>query len=393
LQNEQTQTVSIVFDYFVSTDNNMQQGISKSIALTKEQRENFINRYYKFLLVPIVYGFHRLFFFLTDPFADPLSPRTLYDIIIQNFGLLVFSFIIITGSIRISNRLNQKLPWANSPALRALVQLLAQLMLATVWIFAYQFIIAYVLYQKNLITIIGASQLPPEIRFLLWRFFFSSIMISLLVSIIITARNFRLKAAEIELDTARLKQTTMQAELQSLKLQLDPHFMFNNFSTLSALIEENKEQAQLFVEHLSRVYRYMVQHIHSDTITLQKELRFIDSYMYLINIRHGDHVTLTVNVPEAFLQNGIPPITLQLLIENAIKHNIASAKQPLYISISIQNDRLVVTNNLQRISGSPVTSSKIGLENIKARYRIVSGLEPEVNESSDSFSVTLPLLD
>lgn len=351
-----------------------------------------MNKHYPFFLVPVVFGFHHLFFFLTDPFAHPIRERTLYEIAVQNIGLLFFCSIIIAGSMRITNKLNKKLPWANSPLLRILVQIFAQLVLSTVWIFIYQFIIVMVLFDVNMITLINSPEFTPEIRFIIWRFFFASALVSLLASIIITARNFRMLTAEMKLSAAQLKQTAIQAELQSLKLQLDPHFMFNNFSTLAALIEEDKAQAQAFVENLSRVYRYMIQNIHSDTISLQKELKFIESYVYLISIRHGSNVSVAVQVPDEYLEKRIPPITLQLLIENAIKHNIASSRQPLRITLSVFGNALVVQNNLQRIPNATQTSSQIGLENIKARYRIVSGLVPEVRESDDSFSVWLPLL-
>jgi LytS/YehU family sensor histidine kinase len=182
--------------------------------------------------------------------------------------------------------------------------------------------------------------------------------------------------------------------LQSLKLQLDPHFMFNNFSTLSELISEDRALAQAFIEHLSKVYRYMILNIHYNTISVQKELKFIQSYIYLITIRHGKNVVIDIDVPDAALEKQLPPITLQLLIENAIKHNIASESQPLYVSITVDHgQRLVVVNNLQRITGGSIHSSQLGLKNIRERYRLVSGQLPEIHVSDDTFRVLLPLLD
>lgn len=359
----------------------------------KERWAEYMNKHYTYFLVPVVFGFHKLFFFLTDPYAEPLRERTLLEATVQNIGLILFSFIIINGSIRITNRLNERLPWASTPALRVVVQIFAQLTLSTVWIFIYQFIIVLVLFDINMFTLINSPEFTPEVRFMIWRFFFASAMVSLFTSLIVTGRNFRMQTAEMKLQAVQLKQTATQAELQALKLQLDPHFVFNNFSTLSALIEEDKVLAQSFVENLSRVYRYMIQNIHSDTITLQKEVKFIESYIYLISIRHSDNVRVHVNIPEDYLQKRIPPITLQLLLENAIKHNIATSKQPLDITFSVTDNRLRVCNNLQRIPNPPHSSSQIGLENIKARYRIVSGQEPEIRETSDSFCVSLPLLD
>lgn len=359
----------------------------------KEKWVDYINRHYRIFLVPVVFGFHKLLFFLTDPFAEPLRTRTLYETAVQNIGLLIFSVVIIQGSVRITNRLNQRLSWDNTPALRAIAQVFAQLILSTVWIFIYQYIVVRVLYKINIFSVMGSADLTPEVRFAMWRFFFASALVSLIVSIILTARNFRIQTAEMKIQAAQLKEIATQAELQSLKLQLDPHFVFNNFSTLSALIEVDKELALTFVENLSRVYRYMIQNIHHDTITLQKEVKFIESYIYLMSIRHSNNVVVNINISPEHLQKRIPPITLQLLIENALKHNIATTSQPLYISITTHDNTLQVTNTLQRLANLAPSSSKIGLANIKARYSIVSGKEPVITETSHAFTVTLPLLD
>jgi LytS/YehU family sensor histidine kinase len=234
-----------------------------------------------------------------------------------------------------------------------------------------------------------------------WRYFIVSIAITIMLNSAVTARYFlrrwrdsMLEAAQLKLHAAELKEIAMRAELQSLKLQLDPHFMFNNFSTLSELISEDRALAQAFIEHLSKVYRYMILNIHYNTISLQKELKFIQSYIYLITIRHGKNVVIDIHVPDAALEKQLPPITLQLLIENAIKHNIASESQPLYVSITVDNrQRLVVVNNLQRITGGSIHSSQLGLKNIRERYRLVSGQLPEIHVSDDTFRVLLPLLD
>lgn len=353
----------------------------------------FINKYYKYFLIPIVFFTHKLLFFLTDPYAQPIRKLTFQESFIQNLGLLFFSFILVYGSVRNVNRLNKRLPWAASPILRLIAQVFVQLMLSTIWIFIYLFVVVKMLFDVNIFSLITSPDLTPGIRFVIWRFFFTSALVSLFVSLIITGRNFRMETAEMKIQAAQLKQIAAQAELQALKLQLDPHFVFNNFSTVSALIEEDKALAQSFVENLSRVYRYMVQNIHSDTITLQREVKFIESYIYLISIRHGDNVRIKVNIPEEFLQKRIPPITLQLLIENAIKHNIASHTKPLNINIGVADDMLRVSNNLQRFSNPSQISTRIGIENIKSRYRIVSGKEPVVIETADDFIVELPLLD
>lgn len=190
-----------------------------------------------------------------------------------------------------------------------------------------------------------------------------------------------------------LKETALQAELRALKLQLDPHFLFNNFSMLTQLIQTDKEGALQFLGNLSRVYRYVLASSKKDIISLDEELKFVESYFHLIKIRHGEAVNLHININKEDTLKGIPPVTLQLLIENAIKHNIATEKQPLLLVItSSEKGYIAVSNNLQRINiHYPVTN--MGLSNIAERYQLLEGVKPEVAEKDNEFIVKLPLLN
>lgn len=198
---------------------------------------------------------------------------------------------------------------------------------------------------------------------------------------------------KLEILSHRLKENALQSELEVLKLQLDPHFLFNNFSILTQLIETNKEAAQEFLSNLSKVYRYILTAGKKDVVSLDRELKFVDTYFHLIRIRHGATIHLSVNVSDAEKRRGIPPVTLQLLLENAIKHNISTLKQPLYISITgTDTDRIIVKNNLQRIN-IDYKSTGMGLNNIKERYQLLEGKAPEIMETPTSFEVQLPLLN
>ncbi len=190
-----------------------------------------------------------------------------------------------------------------------------------------------------------------------------------------------------------LKETALQAELKILKLQLDPHFLFNNFSMLTQLIQTNKQDALLFLGNLSRVYRYVLASSKKDITTLDDELRFVENYFHLIHIRHGASVNLVVAVKEEHKRKGMPPVTLQLLIENAIKHNIATEQQPLNIRIeSTEGDAITVRNNLQRIN-IDYPGTGLGLTNIAERYQLLGGIKPEIVVTDSAFVVTLPLLN
>lgn len=197
---------------------------------------------------------------------------------------------------------------------------------------------------------------------------------------------------KLELHTHQLKENALQSELEILKLQLDPHFLFNNFSILTQLIETNQKGAQEFLSNLSRVYRYILTTGKKDMIALQDELKFVEMYFHLIKIRHGDTMFLDINISEADKRKGIPPVTLQLLLENAIKHNISTVKQPLYLAIESYKDKaIVVKNNLQPIN-IDYKSTGLGLKNIKERYQLLQEEIPEIRKTQTSFEVQLPLL-
>ncbi|HVI45785.1 MAG TPA: histidine kinase [Chitinophaga sp.] len=194
------------------------------------------------------------------------------------------------------------------------------------------------------------------------------------------------------LETSTLKQVVLESQLQSLKLQLDPHFLFNNFSTLSSLISEDPGKAQEFLESLSQVHRYMLFNLNKNIVPLTSELEFIDAYIYLIRIRFGNNVDISINGACHPTHPGIPPIALQILIENAVKHNIASKTHPLKITILLEEEFVTVSNNVRKIP-SIVHSSKVGLKNIMDRYLLLSDKTPVITATGQEFTVKLPLLD
>ncbi|WP_420150553.1 sensor histidine kinase [Spirosoma sp.] len=195
------------------------------------------------------------------------------------------------------------------------------------------------------------------------------------------------------LDTESLKKAKMQAELDALRQQVNPHFLFNGLNTLTALISEDPQKAEVFSEELSTVYRYLLRSNDSPLVPLTSELKFIHSYYHLLKTRHGDSLSIITNIsPEAEAQQ-LPPLTLQLLIENAVKHNIISASKPLTISLSTdQNHRLVVSNNLQRKLGNRVLSNGVGLSNILTKYQMLGQPAPIIEDNGHEFRVTLPLI-
>ncbi len=188
-----------------------------------------------------------------------------------------------------------------------------------------------------------------------------------------------------------LKRESLKAQLDALKTQVNPHFLFNNLNTLTAIIPDTPDQAIEFVQQMSKVYRHILEVQDEKTIPLKDELDVLRAYGFLLKTRFGDNLDIDIDVPEEKLQQQIVPLSLQLLMENAIKHNIVSAAKPLKIKVFAENGHLLVSNNLQ-IKNQLIESTGIGLQNIRNRYKLFSNDEVKVDESGDSFTVSIPLI-
>lgn len=189
-----------------------------------------------------------------------------------------------------------------------------------------------------------------------------------------------------------LKQESLKAQLNALKTQVNPHFLFNNLNTLVSVIPENPDQAVKFVQQLSKVYRHILEVQDEQSIPLKDELDVMRAYAFLLQTRFGENLDITIDVPEEKLKKKIVPLSLQILMENAIKHNIVSSDKPLKVSVSALNGRLVVSNNLQK-KNQVNESTGIGLDNIRNRCRLLGNEQVEVTESGSNFTVSIPLID
>jgi hypothetical protein len=187
-----------------------------------------------------------------------------------------------------------------------------------------------------------------------------------------------------------LRNESLQAQIRALKTQVDPHFLFNNLNTLSSVVHSDPAKAEQFIQQLSRLYRHMLEMEETTLITVKEELGLLNAYVYLLKTRFGDSLQVNIDVDAAWHEKKIIPFALQILVENAIKHNIVSAARPLTVRIEVMKDRLVVTNNLQR-KLQPVESTGKGLENINGRIRLLHHPEMEYIVTADHYIVTLPL--
>ncbi|MVM37654.1 hypothetical protein GO730_08660 [Spirosoma sp. HMF3257] len=189
----------------------------------------------------------------------------------------------------------------------------------------------------------------------------------------------------------RLKKRKLQLQLDTLKSQINPHFLFNSLNSLSSLIYDNPQQAENVVDEISSVYRYLLRANDGELTTLGRELQFIQSYFHLLKTRYGTCLDLQILVEERQSELKLPALTLQLLLENAVKHNIMLPDRPLRVVIEAKSHSLIVRNNLQR-KNTPVLSNRIGLTNIATKYRLLGEGDLSILEADGQFVVTLPLL-
>jgi len=216
-------------------------------------------------------------------------------------------------------------------------------------------------------------------------------MIVLLWSAIYENIYFYYQLKQTLLEKEQAKRDHVRSQLEGLRNQVNPHFLFNSLNTLMNIIAEDQRLAIRYLKKLSKVYRYILDIRRDEVIPLQDELDFIHSYVFLQKERFRGNLEVTFDIPEAVLQHKIVPLSLQILFENAIKHNVISSKKPLHIDVFVRDEKVIVQNNLQR-KNQTMPSTKVGLENVRNRYRLVTDETVTVNETAEYFEVALPLI-
>ena len=275
----------------------------------------------------------------------------------------------------------ERLSWETEPRKK----IMAALVVALLWP-----IISYYLFNLYLFEpILGIPcELESKENII---FLIITLNITLLINAIMVANEFFKHWRKSTLEKEALKRITVSAEFESLKNQINPHFLFNALNTLASLIEEEPQIASRFVQKLSSVYRYLLSQRDKELVSLGEELDFLKSYIFLYQIRFGENFRVEINIAPQWLHKEIVTLSLQMLLENAVKHNVISKEKPLVVNISIADNKLCVCNNLQ-VKTILTESNGIGLQNIKSRYAILSEETVEIKVSNDNFLVCLPLI-
>lgn len=219
---------------------------------------------------------------------------------------------------------------------------------------------------------------------------FTAVAIALFITFFFTSRSFLLNWRQSEIDAERLKKESISAQYESLKNQVNPHFLFNSFNVLSHLVYDDQDKAVKFIKQLSQVYRYVLDTREKELVSLDDELSFLDSYVFLQQIRFERKLDIQITL--SGVVSFVAPLALQMLIENAIKHNVVSADDPLHIRIYSEEGFICVENNLQKKRSSSEPSAGVGLENICKRYEFLTERKAVITKTEGLFIVKLPMI-
>ncbi|WP_326378829.1 sensor histidine kinase [Myroides pelagicus] len=300
-------------------------------------------------------------------------------------------------SLYLDSKLNSKIPWTSKPLKRLIIQIIIQII---------GVLTVIVILDTIILHIIDFNPPTKEELRGFYQWVIATILIVLMISSFSTgafllqnwkttaieAAEHKLKATEFELKATQQKQVAAEAELQALRLQLDTHFVFNNLSVLSELILEDQQLGYDYAENFTKVYRYLLVNSKKNLITVEEELKFLNSYLFLIKNRIGQGIVFEINIDKEKLSLKLPPLSLQLLIENALKHNRTLSDNPLKVKIySTNQDELIVVNNLLPLIAK-AQSASVGLNNITNRYALVSNKKPYIKKGKDTFTVKIPII-
>ncbi|MBT8377582.1 MAG: histidine kinase [Bacteroidia bacterium] len=223
------------------------------------------------------------------------------------------------------------------------------------------------------------------------QFYVIALLITLVISLFFHALYYYRELQKNKVKEQKVIAGTASAKFDALKNQLDPHFLFNSLNVLTSLIEENPENAQKFTTALSKVYRYVLEQKNKELVTVDEELDFARTYMSLLKMRFEDSIIFEIPEKAQNPESKVVPLSLQLLLENAVKHNMVTSSKPLTIKIYEDSDHLVVMNNLQP-KQIVKKSSGVGLENIKQRYNLLTNKKVIINQEAKRFAIALPML-
>lgn len=284
------------------------------------------------------------------------------------------------GNEIITCRLDTFISWVNKPVKRFLIGLISMLVYTAgvstlnTWVF---------------VEYIKSPDLNMSFRTVIIPVITISVGITVIIMLIFLSKGFLESWRQAAINEEKLRRENIASQYEALKNQVNPHFLFNTLNALSSLIYEDREKAVEFLNRFSEVYRYVLDSKDKEVVPLHNEIDFLKSYLFLLNSRYEKN--LEVDLDETLKEGYVPPMAVQLLVENAVKHNIIADNAPLRISIRKENENIVVVNNMNPKNESQ-NKNGIGIENIQSRYSILSGQPVTIINDGSIFSVSIPIL-
>jgi len=326
------------------------------------------------LIIPIIIGF--IIALLSYP-QGFLSAKFIPFLVIYS---LAIGIPFMKTYEYIEWKLEQYIPWLTKPNLRFFLTAFLEIIIGILILTAVNYLI-FIVIQKQEIDILF-SKTSEGLKYL--------IIFTIIGTIIINSSHFFKSWKQAAVNEEKLKREKLAIEYEALKNQVNPHFLFNSLTALSSLVYSDQQKAVTFIREFSNVFRYVLESREKEVVDFATEKKLLESVSYLNRIRYEDSLQIKINLSEA-TDKYIIPMALQMLLENAIKHNSISANKPLKVEIMEEKGYVVVKNNLQP-KKSEIVSNKIGLENIKSRYKYLSDKDVLVEKSNVEFIVKIPIL-
>lgn len=311
---------------------------------------------------------------------------TINNALVREFlNYLLYGVVLTVINVLFFNYFDKDIDWENNRFRKYRIPLgfIIGLVLTLIGIFLIRFV-TVVAFQQKTFSYFISNENPAH--------YYVSLFIAFVISVIFHAFYFYKSVQESKVKQQKIIANTASAQFESLKNQIDPHFLFNSLNVLSSLIEENPDSAQNFTTSLSKIYRYVLEQKNKELVSIEEEIDFAKTYMNLLEMRFENSIKFSLPEIVKFDEGKVVPLSLQLLLENCIKHNVVSEQKPLHIKIYIENGYLIVENNLQKKETLNQDRKGVGLQNIVNRYAILTKRNVLIEESTEYFKVKVPIL-
>lgn len=332
-----------------------------------------------FILGILIYGGFMAYYYLTGTLNEIIKSESLWQLFYQN---MIFSMVLyLVNAFWFYYMLKKYDQFLFTPK-RMTIAITGNIILSCLGVFFSRVVILLGFYDISFEKFLSNESIES---------YEQPLLVSIGIALIFYAIWYYKHRQETKVKEQKIIAGTASAKFDALKNQLDPHFLFNSLNVLTSLIEEDPDQAQKFTTSLSKVYRYVLEQKNKDLVSVDEELQFAKTYVRLLKMRFEDSIVFEIPDSSSDPEAKIVPLSLQLLLENAVKHNVVTSDKPLRIKVYEEDGMLVVSNNLQE-KQVVKKSSGVGLQNIKQRYGILTARQVAISKNTADFSVRLPIL-